>query len=412
MGILFVETVAMFELTGKYGTAKIFSDGQDEKAVGQIIGLLNQPFVNGCQVRIMSDYHYGAGCVIGFTCNLGDKIIPNLVGVDLGCGMFVVDLGKINLDLVYLDDTIHSKIPAGKTAHKNIIQKFSKITNLKCYRELKHTEIFERQIGTLGGGNHFLEIDIGDNDNKYLVIHSGSRNLGKQVADYYQNLAIESCKGLGDFNQVKMDLIGFLKVTGKKTEIQKEIKRLEKEFSNAQPKYPRDLCFLQNEQREDYLHDMAICQEYASLNRMTMVKIIFDAMQIDNGDSFETVHNYASDGMIRKGAVSAKIGEKLIIPINMRDGSLICIGKGNNDWNDSAPHGAGRLMGRNEAKRTLSLTEFESTMSGVYSTTVNGSTLDESPEAYKSMDEIIANIGDTVTVEKIIRPIYNFKASE
>jgi RNA-splicing ligase RtcB len=402
----------MFELTGKYGTAKIFSDGQDEKAVGQIIGLLNQPFVNGCQVRIMSDYHYGAGCVIGFTCNLGDKIIPNLVGVDLGCGMFVVDLGKINLDLVYLDDTIHSKIPAGKTAHKNIIQKFSKITNLKCYRELKHTEIFERQIGTLGGGNHFLEIDIGDNDNKYLVIHSGSRNLGKQVADYYQNLAIESCKGLGDFNQVKMDLIGFLKVTGKKTEIQKEIKRLEKEFSNAQPKYPRDLCFLQNEQREDYLHDMAICQEYASLNRMTMVKIIFDAMQIDNGDSFETVHNYASDGMIRKGAVSAKIGEKLIIPINMRDGSLICIGKGNNDWNDSAPHGAGRLMGRNEAKRTLSLTEFESTMSGVYSTTVNGSTLDESPEAYKSMDEIIANIGDTVTVEKIIRPIYNFKASE
>jgi len=402
----------MFELTGKYGTAKIFSDSQDEKAVGQIIELLNQPFVEACKVRIMSDYHYGAGCVIGFTCDLGDKVVPNLVGVDIGCGMFVVSLEKSNINLATLDQSIHLKIPAGKTAHKNVIQRFSKITDLKCYRDLKHTEVFEHQIGTLGGGNHFIELDVNDDGNKYLVIHSGSRNLGKQVADYYQNLAIESCKGLGDFNQVKMDLIDFLKVTGKKIEIQKEIKKLENEFSNLQPKYPRDLCFLQNEQKEDYLHDMAICQEYASLNRMTMVKIIFDAMQIDNGDSFETVHNYASDGMIRKGAVSAKIGEKLIIPINMRDGSLICIGKGNNDWNDSAPHGAGRLMGRNEAKRTLSLTEFESTMSGVYSTTVNGSTLDESPEAYKSMDEIIANIGDTVTVEKIIRPIYNFKASE
>jgi tRNA-splicing ligase RtcB len=316
----------MFELTGKYGTAKIFSDGQDEKAVGQIIELLNQSFVNGCQVRIMSDYHYGAGCVIGFTCNLGDKVIPNLVGVDIGCGMDVTKLNEKNIDLEVLDNIIHLSIPAGKTAHENIVQEFSKITEIKCYRELKHTGVFERQIGTLGGGNHFIELDIDDDGNNYLVIHSGSRNLGKQVADYYQNLAIESCKGLGDFNKVKMDLIGFLKVTGKKSEIQKEIKKLEKQFSNSQPKYPRDLCFLQGEQREDYLHDMAICQEYATLNRLTMAGIIFNSMHKNNcsismADDFETIHNYVSNGMIRKGAVSAKAGEKLIIPINMRDGS-------------------------------------------------------------------------------------------
>jgi tRNA-splicing ligase RtcB len=402
----------MFEINGKYATAKIFSDGQDEKAVSQIFELLNQPFVEGKSIRVMSDYHAGAGCVIGFTGNLGDKVIPNLIGVDIGCGMFVVNLGNIDIDLATLDSIVHQYIPSGKTAHESKVTTFNKISQLKCYRDLKHSEVFERQIGTLGGGNHFIEIDVDDDGNKYLVVHSGSRNLGKQVADFYQNLAIESCKGLGDLGTAKAYVIKALKAEGKEKQIAMSLKRLETEFAKTQPKYPRDLCFLTGEQREDYLHDMTICQEYASLSRKTMAKIIVDKTGLFVCERFETIHNYVADGMIRKGAVSAQAGEVLIIPINMRDGSLICIGKGNSDWNNSAPHGAGRLMGRSEAKRTLSLTEFESTMAGVFSSTVGASTLDEAPDAYKSMEEIIGNIGDTVDIVKVIKPIYNFKAVE
>jgi RNA-splicing ligase RtcB len=331
--------------------------------------------------------------------------------------MEVIELGNINLDLERLDSVIHNYIPAGREVHKNIVAKFNKIQDLICSRDLKDISRINRSVGTLGGGNHMIEIAKDNDGNYYLVIHSGSRNLGKQVAEYYQKLAIESCKGLGDWNISKTALINRLKLENKKSQIQFEIGKLEKEFKNTKPYYPEDLCFLEGKSRDDYLHDMKLCQEYATLNRKTIAKIIIKEMFNKNlleFDGFETIHNYINfeDNIIRKGAVSAYKGEKLIIPINMRDGSIIATGKGNEDWNNSAPHGAGRLMGRNEAKRTLSMEEFTETMKDVYSTTVNNSTLDEAPMAYKPMQEIIDNIQDTVTIDKIIKPVYNFKSSE
>lgn len=407
-----------FRIDGKYNSAIVFSNGKDEKAIGQITDLLNQDFVKGADIRIMPDYHYGAGCTIGFTANLGDKVIPNLVGVDLGCGMLVIMLEKNYFPLEKLDEIIHTRIPAGKNSHENKKFSFDKINELYCLRDLAHIGVFEKQIGTLGGGNHFLEVDMDNEENYYLVIHSGSRNMGKQVADFYQNLAIESCKGLGDLQVEKLKLIASLKEEGKKDLIESELKRLEEKFKNEQPKYPRDLCFLTGETKDRYLHDMKICQEYAVENREGMAEIIiqnmFDNKILDDFDYFHTVHNYIDfeDKIIRKGAVSAYYGERLIIPINMRDGSLLCTGKGNRMWNFSAPHGAGRLMGRNEAKRMLNMGDFKDSMKDIFSTTVNESTLDEAPMAYKPMREIIENIEGTVEVDKIIRPVYNFKASE
>ena len=407
----------MFIVKGKYNNAKVFSNNSDEKSVGQIIELCNQPFVENKQIRIMPDYHYGSGCTIGFTANLGDKVIANLVGVDIGCGMLVVELGKNKPDLELLDKIIHEKVPAGQESHKARQIGFEKINDIYCIRELKHGGNFDKQIGTLGGGNHFCEIDKDDDEVYYLVIHSGSRNMGKQVADYYQHIAVENCKGLGDLNTEKKNLIERLKFEGKKDKIESSLREIEKKFANEQPKYPKDLCFLEDKSREDYLHDMQICQEYASLNRITMMSIILQNLlgaTNKDFDNFETIHNYINfkDNIIRKGAVSAYEGERLIIPINMKDGSLLCTGKGNSDWNYSAPHGAGRLMGRNEAKRTLKLDEFINSMEGIYTTTANNSTLDEAPLAYKPMQEIIDNIQDTAVVNKIIKPIYNFKASE
>jgi len=413
----------MFEVTGKYGVAKVYSDGRDSKAIDQIKELLNQSFVEGCNVRIMADYHYGEGCVIGFTANLGDKVIPNIVGVDIGCGMSVMQLGKMNISLERLDAVIHKYIPTGKTSHEKIVRNFGKIQKLRCYDVLKHQANFAKQIGTLGGGNHFIELDVDSDGNKYLVIHSGSRNLGKQVADYYQKMAIENHKENSVTRQeARTQVIKSLKKQGKGDQIPASLKRLDDEWDKRgwkDEKIPDNLCYLEGQNREDYLHDMQICQEYASLNRKTIGDIINSEMWGFSSkwekieiETFETIHNYVSDGLIRKGAVSAKVGEAFIVPINMRDGSLICVGKGNKDWNESAPHGAGRLMGRSEAKKTLSLTEFESTMKGVYSTTVGQSTLDEAPDAYKGMAEIVANIGDTADIIKVIRPIYNFKSAE
>lgn len=416
----------MIETTGKFGTAKIFSDRYDEKAYGQILELMNQSFVEDCQIRVMPDYHYGAGCVIGFTGNLGSRVIPNIVGVDIGCGVLVMQLGQMDISLERLDKVIHEYIPAGKTAHEKIVRNFDKIQELRCYDALKHQANFAKQIGTLGGGNHFIELDVDDDGNKYLVIHSGSRNLGKQVADHYQKLAIETIRNEGlTRNDARMQVIKSLKNSGRGDQIPASLKRLDDEFAKlskkSAEKIPDNLCYLEGQNREDYLHDMAICQEYASLNRKTIGDIINSEMwgfstkwEKIEIETFETIHNYVSDGLIRKGAVSAKAREVFIVPINMRDGSLICVGKGNKDWNESAPHGAGRLMGRNEAKRALSLTEFESTMkdAGVYSTTIGQSTLDEAPDAYKGMEEIVANIEPTADIIKVIRPVYNFKSAE
>lgn len=336
--------------------------------------------------------------------------------------MLCVELEKIEIDLEALDKTINQVIPAGRNIREHKLLNFDKINELYCLRELKEIKKFNRAIGTLGGGNHFIEIDVDDEENKYLVIHTGSRNLGKQVADYYQNLAIELCSGKEEMFKRKEDIIKKYKEQGRKSEIQQVLKILEKEYKDSNPNLPKDLCYLQGKYREMYLHDMKICQEYASLNRLQIAKQIiinyFGLTYIPEmypsimQNSFETIHNYISfeDNIVRKGAISAKKGERVLIPINMRDGSIIAVGKGNEDWNNSAPHGAGRIMSRTKAKEKFKLEEFKESMKEVYSTSVLEETIDEAPFVYKPMQEILDNIQDTVEIVKIIKPIYNFKA--
>lgn len=400
---------------GKYTNAKIFTDNIEEEAVAQLLELCDQPFVAGCKVRIMPDTHKGAGCVIGFSADLGDKVIPNIVGVDIGCGMLTVNLGILDIDLEMLDEIINKYIPSGKNTHEGRMIKFEKLQELKCFRSLKNTKRIERSIGTLGGGNHFVEIDKGEDGTLYLVIHSGSRNLGTQVADLYQNLAIDLCSGKEDYFVKREEIIKNFKEIGKRKEIETELKNLKKQYDELKPTYPRALCFLTGKYREEYLHDMNICQEYATLNRETMAEIILKRLLgkgLKDFESFTTIHNYINfkDNIIRKGSVSAYEGEKLLIPINMRDGSLICIGKGNEDWNYSAPHGAGRLMSRTKAKEKVNYEEFKKSMEGIYSTSITEATIDEAPMVYKPIEEIINNIGETVEILDIIKPIYNFKA--
>ena len=414
---------------------KIFTNNIEEEAKEQIDLLLEQEPFKDCKIRIMPDVHAGKGCVIGFTADLGDKVIPNIVGVDIGCGMLCVELGDIDFDLEKLDKVINENIPAGRNIRKQKLVDFEEINNLYCLRELKETKKFNRAIGTLGGGNHFIEVDVDEDNNKHLVIHTGSRNLGKQVADYYQNLAIQLCSGKEEMFKRKEEIIKTYKEQGRKTEIQKALKELEAKYKQNKPELPNELCYLTGKYREMYLHDMKICQEYASSNRIyiageilnnilgkcsfTLVNVkeqnIEKAKQTNISKTlgyFETIHNYISfeDNIVRKGAIRANKGERVIIPINMRDGSIIAVGKGNKDWNNSAPHGAGRLMSRKKAKEILKLEDFKETMKNIYSTSVAEETIDEAPFAYKPMQEIIDNIKDTVEIEKIIRPIYNFKA--
>lgn len=358
---------------------KIFTDNIEGTALNQVYTLLKQPPFKDCKVRIMPDVHAGAGCVIGFTGDLGDKVIPNIVGVDIGCGMLTCNLGQIDLDLNRLDDIIHKVVPSGFNIH-NKERDFPKIRQLRCIDELKNLSRIYCSIGTLGGGNHFIEVDVDKDSNKYLIVHSGSRNLGKQVADIYQKKAIELHTGEG---------------------------------------IPKDLCYLTGQYREDYLHDMEICQQFASFNRYEITNSIVTSLfgtdiAYLHLPMFETIHNYISfeDNIVRKGAISAKKDEKLLIPMNMRDGCILGIGKGNEDWNYSAPHGAGRLMSRSKAKEAISLDDFEESMKGIHSTSVNRSTIDESPFAYKPSEEIIEKIGDTVEIIDILKPIYNFKATE
>jgi tRNA-splicing ligase RtcB (3'-phosphate/5'-hydroxy nucleic acid ligase) len=407
----------MIELKGRYTTAKVFTDNIDQETISQIINLCNQDFTKESTIRIMPDTHAGKGCVIGFTADLGNKVIPNLIGVDIGCGMLTVELGKIKLDLQTLDNIIHKYVPSGRNTHEGRIVKFSKLQDLHCYRELKEIKWIERSIGTLGGGNHFIEVNQDDKDNTYLVIHSGSRNLGKQVAEYYQNIAIELRSGREEYYIEKERIIKEYKEQGRRQEIQSALKKLETQFKKSEPDYPKELCFLENEWRKKYLHDMDICQQYANLNRESIANLILSAYfgsTIVDHIHFQTIHNYINfkDNIIRKGSISAYEGEKVLIPINMRDGSILAVGKGNSDWNYSAPHGAGRLMSRTKAKEKISMEEYQKSMENIFTTSVNLSTLDEAPMAYKSMDEIINNVGDTVDILKIIKPIYNFKAGE
>lgn len=396
---------------------KIFTSNIENKAKEQIDLLLEQEAFKDCKIRIMPDVHAGAGCVIGFTGNLGDKVIPNIVGVDIGCGMLCVELGDIDLDLQELDQVIKKYVPSGFEIHEERKVRFDRLKELRCYRELKDTKRFERSIGTLGGGNHFIEVDVDENNNKYLVIHTGSRNLGKQVADYYQELANQILNyGKQEYLDKKVQLIQEYKEQGRKQEIQKALEELQKDYKVNKNKIPKELAYLEGEHKENYLHDMKICQEFAVKNREAIAGEIIARMglMLCVENHFETIHNYISfeDNIVRKGAISAKKGERVLIPMNMKDGCIIAIGKGNEDWNCSAPHGAGRIMSRMEAKEKLNMLEYELSMAGIYTTSVSKETIDEAPMVYKPMKEIIDCIGDTVEIEKVIKPIYNFKASD
>lgn len=390
---------------------KIFTDNIEEKALEQINTLMQQEAFKDSKVRIMPDVHAGAGCVIGFTGDLGDKVIPNIVGVDIGCGVRCVTLGKIDIDYAALDKFIREEIPSGRNIQKEsnkIVIEY--IEELRCKDKLHDKKWLECSLGTLGGGNHFIEIDEDDEGCKYLIIHTGSRNLGKQVADIYQELAITKLHSVP--KEMRYELINSLKSQGREKEIQSELLKLEKTFGE-QVKIPKELCYLEGQDREDYLHDMRICQEFAIMNRSHISMMIELFLKVAVSESFESVHNYINaKNMVRKGAISAHRGRPVIIPLNMKDGCIIGVGKGNPDWNYSAPHGAGRLMSRMEARRSLSIDDFKAAMRGIYTTSVDETTLDEAPMVYKNAQEIIDKISDTVTIKKLIKPVYNFKAGD
>lgn len=396
---------------------KIFTDSIEPEALNQIYTLIKQPAFADCKVRIMPDVHAGKGCVIGFTADLGDKVIPNIVGLDVGCGMLCCEIGKIDIDYAKLDSVICEHIPAGRSVRAEEIN-FPQIEDLYCKNQLRNMERLKCSLGTLGGGNHFIEVDEDNEGMKYLVIHTGSRNLGKQVAEIYQQMAIDDMQGTDKLAEESKKLIAEYKAVGRQKDIQRGLAELKRKWQPDKLNIPKELCYLTGEHREMYLHDMKICQEFARVNRRAIQDIIFYYMGWTFSRSFmerfQTIHNYIDHdtNIVRKGAISAKAGEKVLIPINMRDGCIIGAGKGNEDWNCSAPHGAGRIMSRSKAKESVSLEEYQESMKGIYTTSVSQSTIDESPMAYKSMDEILEHIKDTVEIVKIIKPVYNFKASE
>lgn len=402
----------MIEIIGRFNTAICYTNRLEPTAYEQIESVCNEEAFASSKIRIMPDVHAGKGCTIGTTMTIVDKVVPNMVGVDIGCGMFTVNLGKVDIDFEKFDEAAHS-IPCGTNVWEGRQERFD-LMQLRCYRDLKDTKRLERSLGTLGGGNHFIEIDADEDGNKYLIIHSGSRNLGTQVARFYQGIAVDLNLGKEEYFKKRDEIIRTYKEAGRRSEIQATLKKLEKEWEEKAPTMPHELCYLYGSFMEDYLHDINICQQFAKRNREKMAEILLEKTGLAGLNSFQTVHNYIdTDEMIlRKGSVSAKAGEKLLIPINMRDGSLICIGKGNEDWNNSAPHGAGRLMSRSAAFEKLTMEEYEKQMKGIYTTCVNTSTLDESPMAYKNMDEIIENIQPTAEIIAHIKPIYNFKAAE
>lgn len=388
---------------------KIFTENVEPAALNQIYNLLSQPPFQESKVRIMPDVHYGSGCVVGFTATLGGRVIPNVIGVDIGCGMLTVDLGKRDIDLAALDGFIHECIPAGSNLHKNSsTTEFA--DRLYCAKELRDLERIYCSLGTLGGGNHFIEVDRDDDGNCYLIIHTGSRNLGLQVAKLYQQKAVTACKTAGD--SAKKEMHDLLMAQGRVGDIPDALAEVSAKFAQR-TKTPPEFCYFEGAETEAYIHDMRICQEFASRNRRKIADDILKYLGIVKAESFETLHNFIDEeGIVRKGAIPAHKGQKLLIPMNMRDGCLIVTGKGNPDWNFSAPHGAGRLISRGEAKELFTVEEYEQAMEGIFTTSANASTIDESPMAYKPADEIMKLIEPTVQIEKIIRPIYNFKAGK
>lgn len=410
-------------LNGKYNNAKIFTDKIDDKSVNQIQELLDQKFVKDSRIRIMPDVHAGKGCVIGLSMTVKDKICPNLVGVDIGCGMYTAYLGNIDIDLEELDKFINDNIPSGfNVREENELHSFESetakkiIKQLYCVDHLKNLDRLLLSVGTLGGGNHFIEIDEDSYHNKYLIIHSGSRNLGKQVAEYYQNLAVDRCIDKNLYEIKKQNIIKKCKAAGREKEICKKLQELKAEEIKNRPSN-KDLCYLEGMEMRRYIQDTLMCQKFAKLNREIIAhKIIVDFLHIKESDSFHTVHNYISRDSIlkkvylRKGCISANKFENVLIPLNMKDGCILGTGKGNEDFNYSAPHGAGRTMSRTNAKKSITIDEFKKSMKGIYSTSICKNTIDESPMAYKNKNDIINNICDTVVIADIIKPIYNFKA--
>lgn len=398
----------MLELKGKYNEAKIFTDIVDETSVSQVLLLLNQEFVSGSKIRFMPDIHAGAGCTIGTTMTIQDKIVPNMVGVDIGCGMETVRVKEKHMELQKLDKLIYEKIPSGFQVRAKEHRYFSELNleELYCYKQIDARRA-GKSLGTLGGGNHFIEANQDQEGQIYLVVHSGSRHLGLEVANYYQE---EGYRSLNGSTKKDIDLlIADLKAQGREKEIQKSVVSLK---NTKRTNVPKQLAYVSGDLFAQYIHDMKIIQHFAMLNRKVIMDELVKGMKLHVLEQFTTIHNYIdTDRMIlRKGAVSAGKGEKLLIPINMRDGSLICLGKGNEDWNQSAPHGAGRLMSRSAAKASFTVSEFKKQMAGIYTTSVNQDTLDECPMAYKGMEDIVSNIGDTAEILKVIKPIYNFKA--
>ena len=395
----------MIQVKNKKGNiVKIFVNTFENEAFEQVKKLANyEPYLDS-KIRIMPDGHAGAGCVIGTTIQLTDKVTPNLVGVDIGCGMLCVRLSEKEIDFKKLDEVIRTYVPSGFDIHENPQIPFD-FEGLICSKHIDLSRA-SRSIGSLGGGNHFIEVDYSEKDKcYYLVIHSGSRNLGVQVCKYYQDKAYESLKSA---SSIKEDVIKRLKAEHREKEINDALKKIKT------PEVVKELAYLTRETGFfEYIHDMEITQAYAALNRSVMASIIIEHMGWHLTDLFHTIHNYIDTKkmILRKGAVSAQEGEKLIIPMNMREGSLICVGKGNPDWNFSAPHGAGRLMSRSKAKECISMDEFQASMSEVYTTSVCESTIDESPQAYKPTEEIMSLVTDTVDVVDIIKPVYNFKAN-
>ena len=414
--------------------AKVFTDDIEQSAVEQIKQLLAVDVFGGCKIRIMPDVHAGAGCVIGFTGDLGERVIPNIVGVDIGCGIYVRPfVCRKDIDWHTLNGFIVHNIPSGRDCRNGdcaaLPVKYMDgyreakeiVKALRCNRELNDAKLLYKSVGTLGGGNHFIEVDRDEAGMYYLVVHTGSRNLGKQVAKIYQKLAVKCQSGWAELMQVQERMIAEYKAAGRRAELQEAIRQLHCSFKTRRPAVPQELSYLEGRYRDDYLNDMRLCQRWAEINRRMITGLIIDWLTGQGfadteaclEEPFESVHNYiGADNIIRKGAIAAYEGQRCIIPINMRDGSLICVGKGNADWNCSAPHGAGRRMSRAEAFRTVSLDDYALSMQGIYTESVSEETKDEAPIVYKPKEEIIENIRDTVTVVNIIKPVYNFKAAE
>lgn len=400
------------KIKGKVNTALCYAKVVEEEAIEHIRRMCDYAVTENSQICIMPDVHAGKGCTIGTTMTIADKVVPNVVGVDIGCGMYTVNLGKDEVDFEKVDEAAHF-IPSGREVWEGRQEKFD-LTNLHCYRELKEAKRLARSLGTLGGGNHFIEIDEAADGTKYLIIHSGSRNLGKQVAELYQKLAINLNCGYGEYLKKRDEIIRTYKEQGRKSEIQSALKQIRWQVHESSASIPEDLCYLEGKYLEDYLHDVKVCQVFARRSREKMAEIILKRTGMNGSDAFHTIHNYIdTDEMIlRKGAIAAHKGERVLIPINMKDGSILAIGKGNPEWNYSAPHGAGRIMSRTKAKNELNLDEYKQAMKGIYTTSVNENTLDEAPMAYKSLESIIDVIRESVDIIDVMKPIYNFKASE